>query len=435
MFLRPLSQVDFASSLYTSPASSQRSYGAREVPVPSKKKKYINPLVMQKEESLLILKWLSRQTDKTIFYESDFPAFSLRASEYELNTEPPLLLMKQDTSEQDKRYFYLIGDEFHDGKFGVKIYRVKGVFTLCRQHIYFRDTPGLLVKKQIHSDELSCERTRREYEFNIAAGYSQAGFYFVDRKKTAFTTLFFMDAVNGLNLDEFMKERQMYTSAQLLGLCFNAISALRSIHQLGVVHRDVKPANLVADTSNRDNPVVKLIDFDMSKPAEEKDAGSAPGTIGYAAPEIFNGESTDYKSDVFSLGMVFSEILGIHYLMNNAKKQTPGTDSPFILLDTKRYSPELASRLTQFLIMMTRIEKTERCSLDEAEIELGRIILYHQGELLKNIDQKHFSFSKAAACDKLQKLSVSGCAREITAAVKLLRQANELVQKIRFKNI
>jgi serine/threonine-protein kinase len=89
--------------------------------------------------------------------------------------------------------------------------------------------------------------------------------------------------------------------AQLLG-------ALAAVHELGILHRDVKPANMIV----RPDGVVKLTDFGIARiPAEDPAAtgGLAPGTGAYMSPEAVRGEAQDARSDLYSAAIVLYEML------------------------------------------------------------------------------------------------------------------------------
>lgn len=83
---------------------------------------------------------------------------------------------------------------------------------------------------------------------------------------------------------------------------------LQHAHEQGFIHRDIKPANILLDTEG----APFLTDFGIAATEAElaiKDASSNPGTLCYMAPEQLNGETADVRSDLYSLGVVFYEML------------------------------------------------------------------------------------------------------------------------------
>lgn len=80
-------------------------------------------------------------------------------------------------------------------------------------------------------------------------------------------------------------------------------NALSYIHSKGIMHRDIKPENIVIDEHN----IAKLIDFDLC--TMERQSNQGCGTIEYMAPEVLRGQLYDFKIDVWSLGIVFYEML------------------------------------------------------------------------------------------------------------------------------
>ncbi len=99
---------------------------------------------------------------------------------------------------------------------------------------------------------------------------------------------------------------------EALSIALGLAAALAAAHAIGLVHRDVKPANLMIAPGGR----VKLLDFGVARrlgtaagTAHHTVPGTAPGTLAYLAPEALRGEPADARSDLWSAGVVLYEML------------------------------------------------------------------------------------------------------------------------------
>lgn len=114
--------------------------------------------------------------------------------------------------------------------------------------------------------------------------------------------------IDGRTFDVYLAEETL-TAVQKLELCVQLCEALEALHgcKPPVIHRDIKPSNILITGDG----VLKIIDFDASRQYKtEKNTSDTRllGTIEYAAPEQFGYAQTDVRSDVYSVGVVFSEI-------------------------------------------------------------------------------------------------------------------------------
>lgn len=90
------------------------------------------------------------------------------------------------------------------------------------------------------------------------------------------------------------------------------LQALEAVHAAGIVHRDVKPANLLLEPTGRGRPHLRLTDFGIAAPMDEPRmtrASMAIGSPGYMAPEQWHGADPDPRQDVHAVGLVGLEML------------------------------------------------------------------------------------------------------------------------------
>ena len=118
-----------------------------------------------------------------------------------------------------------------------------------------------------------------------------------------------MEYVEGSSGAEILREQGVLPVQEALGILAQACRGLDYAHRSGVLHRDVKPGNLLRSKDG----VVKLADFGIAKlPSEESSitqVGSVLGTAAYLAPEQASGQESTARSDIYSLGVVAYQFL------------------------------------------------------------------------------------------------------------------------------
>jgi serine/threonine-protein kinase len=116
-----------------------------------------------------------------------------------------------------------------------------------------------------------------------------------------------MELLEGPSLHQMLKERERIPFHSVADIIAQVADALHHAHQFSIVHRDVKPANVVVSPSGR----AKLTDFGVAYvPASDvTQSGSALGSPRYMAPEQVLGQPIDARADIFSLGVVLYELL------------------------------------------------------------------------------------------------------------------------------
>lgn len=113
--------------------------------------------------------------------------------------------------------------------------------------------------------------------------------------------------VNGIPLDKYCAVRRL-TVASVYSIIVQLCDALDALHREGIVHRDIKPDNIIV--SDRDESI-RLIDFGISRTVKAGQLGdtSVLGTVGYAAPEQFGFGQTDARTDIYAVGVLLNVLL------------------------------------------------------------------------------------------------------------------------------
>ena len=123
-----------------------------------------------------------------------------------------------------------------------------------------------------------------------------------------------MELVDGTDLREYLRHSAPLPVQQAVQIIVHVLWALDTVHGFGVVHRDVKPENVLLDERNGDGPAVRLTDFGIARMVDTLSRGRAPltGPIGtplYMAPELGTGEAPTAALDIYSAGIVLYEML------------------------------------------------------------------------------------------------------------------------------
>jgi serine/threonine protein kinase len=166
----------------------------------------------------------------------------------------------------------------------------------------------------------------------------------LDVGRTAQGELFYvMELLEGESLSERIKREQRLPAMQVVPIARQVCAALGAAHAQGIVHRDVKPANVMLVPQRGAAPLVKVVDFGIAR-AVGRDAahdtaltgtGVAVGTLQYMAPEQLLGVELDGRADVYALGaMLFQALTGTHLF--------PGKDTSSLLYHQVNTRPELA---------------------------------------------------------------------------------------------
>src|SRR5437899_890156 len=156
------------------------------------------------------------------------------------------------------------------------------------------------------SDEQFVERFRREAK--NAAGLSHPNIVSIyDRGEAVGTYYIAMEFLDGRSLKELIVSRGPAPVSVAIDYARQILGALRFAHRNGIVHRDIKPHNVLVDSEGR----LKVTDFGIARAGASQmtEAGSIIGTAQYLSPEQAKGAPVDQTSDLYSVGVVLYELL------------------------------------------------------------------------------------------------------------------------------
>ncbi|RMG12920.1 MAG: hypothetical protein D6731_13000, partial [Planctomycetota bacterium] len=198
-----------------------------------------------------------------------------------------------------------------------------------------------------------------------------------------------MEYVDGRALDVLLKEKKVLDPMEAVRIIKEACQGLYEAHKHGIVHRDIKPDNIMLTRKGQ----VKIADFGLARASSEEmeltKVGQILGTPAYMSPEQCRGKPADHRSDIYSLGATF-------YAMVTGKRPFTGSSVMEIMqkhmeaepISPREYNPDLSPQIARIILRMMAKKPEDRFqSAEEVSAALDAFIREEGTDHLAEVQQ------------------------------------------------
>ncbi len=258
-------------------------------------------------------------------------------------------------------------------------YRVERIVGIGGMAVVFKATDLLMrhtvaikiLKDEIATDEQSVKRFINEYKA-VAMLSHQNIVNIHDVSVRENIKYIVMEYVEGITLKNYMQHREVLNLREIISYTTQILRALDHAHKKGIIHRDIKPQNIML----LKNGVIKVMDFGIAKVPNAETVtmtDKAIGTVYYISPEQVSGANTDARSDLYALGVMLYE-MATGSLPFSA--ETPVSVALMQVNDTatppREINPHIPVGLEQ--IINRAMEKNPEARYQSAEEMLGHLL-------------------------------------------------------------
>lgn len=256
-----------------------------------------------------------------------------------------------------------------------------GIVLEAEDTVLLRSVAIKLLPWDARAQEKSLERFLREARAAARLNHPNAvTIYEVDQRDGVIFIA--MELVRGRNAGDLMDEQGAFPWIEATRIITDVGHALQAVHEAGLIHRDVKPDNIViaaTDTTQRHSRV-KLADFGLSKVTDGSESslsgqGHVAGTPNYMSPEQIRGEPLDARTDVYSLGATYYSLLtgAVPYPRAEAM-QVLFAHCNEIVPDPRSANPEVPAACAEIVVRAMAKEPADRyATLHEMLVQLEQL--------------------------------------------------------------
>lgn len=190
-----------------------------------------------------------------------------------------------------------------------------GTVYRARQTTIDRDVAVKVLRLELARDDSAVGRFEREAQLAASLDHPNLVRVLLSGRLPDGRLYIVMELLEGRSLADELDAGGVPSVDRALVLIMKLCAGLGAVHAKGIVHRDIKPENVYLVQRGDDPDFVKLVDFGISRALDtdsagtESQAGRVFGTAGYISPEAATGETTDVRSDIYSVGVLSYQLL------------------------------------------------------------------------------------------------------------------------------
>jgi serine/threonine protein kinase/predicted negative regulator of RcsB-dependent stress response len=233
-----------------------------------------------------------------------------------------------------------------------------------------------LIKPEIASDKKTIKRFRNELKLSRKISHRNVGrmYELMEDKGSLFIT---MEYVPGQDLKGLIRQSGRLAIGTTISIAKQVCEGLTEAHRLGVIHRDLKPNNIMIDKGGN----ARIMDFGIARSLTAKSMTRSRAMVGtpeYMSPEQAEAEELDHRSDIYSLGVIFYEMVtGQLPFEGETPLSIAMKHKGEIPTDPKELNPQISADLSQLILKCmekdreNRYQDTEELRLELTNIEMG----------------------------------------------------------------
>jgi serine/threonine protein kinase/Flp pilus assembly protein TadD len=252
---------------------------------------------------------------------------------------------------------YEILDELGKGGMG-EVYRVK-------DEKLDEEMALKVLKPEIATYKGTIERFKNELKLarKIAHKHVCKMYDLNEEEETPYIT---MEYVKGEDLKSFIRSKSRLTQKEAITIAKQVCEGLAGAHELGVIHRDLKPQNIMIDEKSN----AKVMDFGIARSVEAAgltQTGVMIGTPDYMSPEQAEGEEADQRSDIYALGVILYEMVtGSVPFKGDTVFSVALKHKSKLPSDPKKLNPDVSENLSRLILICMEKERERRYQTTEA---------------------------------------------------------------------